>query len=171
MHKVMRFIGHELREMVLPAFFFLIVLHIIVITKHLMLEEYHIKFSGYVAATIGAFLIAKAVIIADGIKFINQYPHKPVIYNVVWKTIIYAIATLVVQFSEEFFPLLWKHRSISMAVEQIWDKIIWAHFWAVHILLVFFLALYVSFRELARAIGEPEFLKIFLGIEIPTRPR
>jgi hypothetical protein len=56
-----------------------------------------------------------------------------------------------------------------MAIERIWDDIIWPHFWAVHILLVFFLALYVSFRELARAIGEPEFLQIFLGIIIKAR--
>ena len=172
MHKILRVIGRELEEMALPAFFFFVVFNIVTITKRLMLEEYHIKYSGFIAATVGALLVAKAVLASDSIKFVNKYPNKPIIYNVIWKTVIYGLATLVVQFFEEFFPLAWEYRSLLTAVERIWDEIIWPHFWAVHILLIFFLALYVSFRELARAIGETEFLKIFLGLEIsPNKPQ
>lgn len=166
MQKILRFIMHELKEIALPAFFFFLVFNIVTITKRLMLEQYHIKYSGFLAATIGALIVAKALLVSDQIRFINKYPDKPVIYNVIWKTVFYGLATLIVQFIEEIFPLWWKYRSPQIAIERGWDAIIWPHFWAVHILLIFFLSLYVSFKELARAIGEPEFLRIFLGIEI-----
>ncbi len=166
MQKVLKFISNELKEAALPACFFLAVFYLVVITKKLMLEQYHIEYSGFVAATVGALVVAKALLLSDNIRFINKFPDKPLIYNVVWKTVIYGIATLIVQFGEEFVPICWKYRSVTIAFERGWDEIIWPHFWAVHILLVFFLSLYVSLRELARVLGEAEFIKIFLGIDI-----
>ena len=131
-----------------------------------MLEKYSISFYGFVNATISALLVAKAILLTDQIKFINKYPDKPLIYNIVWKTFLYLLVTLVVQYLEEFIPLWWKYRSVQIAIQRGWDEIIWPQFWATHILLVFLLSLYVSFRELARTIGEKEFLKMFLGVEI-----
>ncbi|MGA9820012.1 MAG: hypothetical protein WBQ36_00280 [Desulfobaccales bacterium] len=131
-----------------------------------MLEQYGIKFSGFVNAAVGALIVGKALLVADDIKFINRYPDKPLIYNVVWKTFLYFLVTLLVQYIEGIIPLLVKYHSVRIAIERSWEEIIWAHFWAVHIVFVFLLSLYVSFRELARAIGEKKFLHIFLGIEV-----
>jgi hypothetical protein len=86
------------------------------------------------------------------------------IYNVVWKTAIYSLAALVVQFLEEFFFLLWHHQSLAAAGAKIWHGIHWPHFWAVHILLCYFLLIYVSFRELARTFGEARFFHLFFGL-------
>ena len=54
-----------------------------------MLEQYGIEFSGFVTSAVGALIVAKVVMIQDEIPFINKYPDKPLIYNVVWKTVIY----------------------------------------------------------------------------------
>ena len=131
-----------------------------------MLEEYGIKFSGFVNAIIGALLVAKVLILADQIKFINKYPDKPLIYNIVWKTFLYLLVTLIVQYIEGIIPLWVKYHSVKIAIDLGWEEIIWPHFWAVHIMFVFLLSLYVSFRELARTIGEKKILQIFLGIEV-----
>ena len=169
MNKVLRVIEHELIEILPPSFFFFMVFNVLSITKKLMLEGYGISFSGFVNASIGALLVAKAILIADQIKFINKYPDKPLIYNIVWKTFLYLIVTLVVQYLEELIPLWWKYGSVQIAIHQSWDEIVWPTFWAIHILLVFLISLYVCFRELARTIGEREFLKMFLGIDVPKK--
>jgi len=166
MGKILKTIKHELIEVLPPTFFFFIAFNVISISEKLMLEEYGIKFSGLVNAAIGALLVAKAIMLTDQIKFINKYLDKPLMYNVIWKTFIYCLVTLVVQYIEEFIPLWLKYRSVQIAIQRGRDEIIWSHFWAIHILVVFLLSLYVSFRELARTIGEKEFLKIFLGVEI-----
>jgi hypothetical protein len=167
MSKILRTIKHELIEALPPAFFFFMVFNVLTISEKLMLAEYNIKFSGFVNSAIIALLVAKAILIADKIKFINKYPNKPLIYNIVWKTFLYLLVTLTIQYMEELIPLWWKYHNIQIAIQHSWDEIIWPRFWAIHILLVFLLSLYASFRELARTIGEREFLKIFIGIDIP----
>ncbi len=144
--------------------FFFVAFNVITYTKKLMLEQYHIEFSGFVAAAVGALIVAKVVLIADNIPFINKYPDKPLIYNVVWKTVIYILVTFVVRFLEYLLPLWWKQRSLSIAADRLWDEIIWPHFWAIQIWLFCLFFVYVSFRELARTLGEERFLQIFFGL-------
>jgi hypothetical protein len=169
MSKIVKTIKHELIEILPSTFFFFLAFNVLSITTKLMLEGHGINFSGFINASIGALLVAKAILIADQIKFINKYPDKPLIYNIVWKTFLYLLVTLVVQYLEEIIPLWWNYGSVQMAIQRGWDEINWPTFWAIHILLVFLISLYVSFRELARTIGEREFLKMFLGIDVPKK--
>ena len=165
MSKIGNFLEHELLELAGPTLFFFLAFNIIAFTKKLFLEDYHISFSGFfVTASIGALLVGKVVLLADGIPFINRFPQKPLIYNVVWKTAIYSLAALVVQFLEEFLFLIWHHQSLTTASAKIWHGIHWPHFWAVHILLCYFLLIYVSFRELAHTFGEARFFHLFIGL-------
>jgi hypothetical protein len=166
MQKILRAIKRELLEVVPPTIFFFVAFNVITYTKKLMLEQYHIEFSGFVAATVGALIVAKVVLIADRIPFINKYPDKPLIYNAVWKTAIYVLVTLVVRFLEYLLPLWWKYGDVSVALESLWNETIWPHFWAIQIWLVCLFFVYVSFREFARTVGEARFFRMFLGIQI-----
>jgi hypothetical protein len=166
MQKILKIIKRELVEILPPTFFFFIAFNVIIISKKLMLEQYGIKFSGFVNAAVGALIVGKALLVTDQIKFINKYPDKPLIYNIVWKTFLYLLVTLIVQYIEGIIPLWVKYHSVKIAIDRGWEEIIWPHFWAVHIVFVFLLSLYVSFRELARTIGEKKILQIFLGIEV-----
>jgi len=165
MQKILNAVKHEFLEILPATLFFFLAFNVIVITKKLMLEEYGIKFSGFVNAAVGALIVAKVVLITDKIPFINKYPDKPLIYNVVWKTVIYVLAALVVRYLEFLLPLWWKYLNFSVANEHLWDAIVWAQFWVIHIWLVCLFLVYVSFRELARTLGEARFFQIFLGIQ------
>jgi hypothetical protein len=168
MQKILSAIKHELFEIIPPTIFFFVAFNVIAFSKRLMLEQYGIKFSGFVASTVGAIIVAKVVLIADKIPVMNKYPDKPLIYNVVWKTAIYVVVALVVRFLEYLIPLWWTHGNLSLAVEHLWGEIIWAHFWVIQIWLVCLFFVYVSFRELARTLGEEQFFKMFLGIQKST---
>ncbi len=164
MGKVLDTMKREILEVLPPAVFFLVAFNVIVFTKHLMLEQYGIRFSHVVAATLGALVVAKVVLIADYIPWINKYPGKPLIYNVVWKTVIYLIVAFVVRFGEALAPLWLQYRDLSVATARLYDEVIWAHFWVIQIWLACLFFVYVSFRELARTLGEAEFLRMFLGV-------
>ena len=110
MSKIWQVVKHELLELIGPTVFFFVTFNVIAFTKKLFLEDYHINFSGFfVTASVGALLVAKVVLIADEIPLINRFPRTPLVYNVIWKTAIYSVAALIVQFLEEFFPRLWHH--------------------------------------------------------------
>jgi hypothetical protein len=169
MSKITHVIKQELLELAGPTLFFFVAFNVIAFTKKLFLEDYHINFTGFfLTASIGALLVGKVVLLADEIPIMNRFPRTPLIYNVIWKTAIYSLAALVVQFLEEFLPRLWHHQSLAAAAAGIWHEIHWPHFWAVHILLCYFLLIYVSFRELARTFGEAQFFHIFFGF--PRKP-
>ncbi len=118
----------------------------------------------------GALIVAKVVLIADRIPFINKYPDKPLIYNVAWKTVLYILVTFVVRFVEFLLPQWWEYKDLSLAARHLWDETIWTHFWVIQIWLFCLFFVYVSFRELARTLGEEKFFQIFLGIRIAAKP-
>jgi hypothetical protein len=165
MSRIWRILEHELLELAGPTLFFFVAFNILAFTKNLFLEDYHISFSGFfVTACIGALLVGKVVLLADEIPFINRFPKKPLIYNIIWKTMVYSLAALAVQSLEEFIPHLWHHQRPALALAGMWEGVHWPHFWAVHILLCYFLLIYVSFRELARTFGEAQFFHLFFGL-------
>jgi hypothetical protein len=165
MSKLWHILKHEFLHLIGPTIFFFVAFIVIMFTRKLFLEDYNINFSGFfLTASIGALLVGKVVILTDEIPFMKRIPHVPLIYNVAWKSVIYSLSALVVQFLEEFLPRLWHHQSPAIAIAGVWGEVHWHHFWAVHILLSYFLMVYVSFRELARTFGEVQFFHLFFGL-------
>jgi hypothetical protein len=168
MQKILKVIKDELLEIIPPTIFFFVAFNVLTYTKKLMLEQYGIEFSGFITATVGALVVAKVVLLADRIPFINRYPDKPLIYNAAWKTVIYVSVALVVRFLEYLIPHWWHYRNLQVALDHLWRETIWPHFWAIQLWLICLFFVYVSFREFARAVGEEKFFQMFLGIERKT---
>jgi hypothetical protein len=82
MKKVLKFLQVEFLEMLPPTIFFLVVFHIIAVTRALMAEEYGITIASSVSATIGALIVGKSILIADALPFFNRFRQKKSIYNV-----------------------------------------------------------------------------------------
>jgi hypothetical protein len=163
MNTLLNRVKHEVLELIPPAVFFFIAFQVIAFTRALMLEQYGIKVTTFVAATIGALVVAKVILIADMLPFINRYPGKPLIYNVVWKTAIYFVVSLLVRYVEHIIPFVRKQGSLIAANRQLMDEVIWPHFWAIQIWLLLLLLVYCSFRELVRALGRDRVLQMFFG--------
>jgi hypothetical protein len=154
---------HEIRAVIPPAIFFFIAFHLLAFTQALMLEQYGIRVSTFMTATIAALIVAKVVLIVDLLPFVNRFPERPLIYNVVWKTAIYLIAALLVRWTEHLIPFVRQHRELAPAVRHLLDEVVWPHFWAVQIWLVVVLFLYCTIRELVRVLGRDRVRAMFLG--------
>lgn len=152
---------NEFHEVLPPTIFFLITFHIVLIDRALMLREYGLRLSSVAGAVVTALLVAKVVLIADKLPFINRFPEKPLIYNVVWKTIIYVTASLFVHYLEHLIPLWWRSEEFRRANEELWHEIIWPHFWAIQLWLTVLIFVYCASRELIRIIGRDRITQIF----------
>jgi hypothetical protein len=147
--------------------FFFVTFQLLVLTKALMLEQYGIKASSFLSATLLAMVIAKVVVIADHLKFVNQFPDRPLIYNVVWKTAIYFSASLVVRYVEHVIHFWRQSASFSEANRRLFDEIVWPHFWGVQLWLLILLLVYCSVRELVRALGRQRIISMFFSGPVP----
>ncbi len=157
-------IKHEVLEVIPPTVFFFIAIGLLILTKRLMLKQYGIEFSDFGAAIVGALIIAKVVLIADYFPFINKFPNKPLIYNVLWKTLIYVVAAFLVRLGEHYIPLIFKYGGFREAASHLLDDVVWPQFWIIYIWLSVLLFVYCSLRELIRAIGKDKVLRLFFGV-------
>src|SRR5690349_11993370 len=129
-------IREEIKAMLPPAIFFFVALHLVAIIRRLMLERTGISVGTSVSVTLAALVLGKSVLIADMLPVINRYPHKPLIYNVIWKTLIYTLVALLLHYFEHLIES-WRHAGTLVAANrELLAQIVWPHFWAIQILLV-----------------------------------
>jgi len=169
MGKLSSTLKHEFRELLPPAIFFLIALHVVALERVLMLKGTGIAATTSLAATIAALILAKAVLIADMLPFINRYPHKPLAYNVAWKSVIYVFVALIVHYLERLFHFAREAGGVIAGNERLIAELVWPHFWATQIFLVTLIVMYCTMRELIRVIGAERMRRLFFG-PLPERP-
>jgi hypothetical protein len=151
-------IRHEIRELIPAVIYFAITFNVIGFTKALMLREYGIQVSTFVGATVGALLVAKAVLLVGVLPFMEPFPKIPILYNVLWKTLLYWLAAVMIQVLEEVMRALLKQGDLAPVVDALGRP----HFWVIQIWLVLVLLVFCTFRELIRVLGPAQAKAIFL---------
>src|SRR6266487_82413 len=153
----------EFFELLPPTIFFFVALHIVAFIRVLMLKGTGLAPSSSISIAVAALILGKAVLIADMLPLINRFPHKPLIYNVAWKTVIYLLISAVIHYLERLFDF-WRQTGGFVAGNQkLLAEIIWPHFWAIQIILFVLIAMYCTVHELVRVIGREKVLRIFFG--------
>ena len=156
MSSIMVKLKHELLEAVPPFVFFFVAFHLLALTRTLMQQEYGIEARTVVNSTIGALIVAKVVLLADLLPAVNRFPDKPLVYNIVWKTLVYQIL-------ERLWDFYREHGSLAAANSHMLQELAWPHFWAVQIWMMVLFLLYCTLRELSRALGAERMRALFLG--------
>lgn len=164
MGKIAALLKHEIEEVIPPTIFFFVTFHVIAVTRALMLEDYGITVPSFAAATIGALIVAKVILVVDLLPFVNRFQDRPLIYNTVWKTLIYMIGALLVRYCEHLISFARKHENVLEASRHLLAEVDWPDFWATQIWLVVLLFVYCALAELIRLLGAERVRQMFFGI-------
>ena len=163
MNKVFGFIAKEFREILPAMIYFMIAFHVLAITQALLLQRYGIEPAASVAATIMALIVAKAILVADALPLIDRFPDRPLIWNVVWKTLIYGLVAFAFRYLEEWIPRIGDAGGMAAANEALISEVVWPHFWAIQILLLVTIVGYACAAELSRELGPGTLSRLFFG--------
>jgi hypothetical protein len=156
-------IREEIRALIPPTVFFFVTLNLIALIRVLMLKGTGIPVSTPMQIAVGALLLGKAVLIADLLPFINRYPDKPLVYNVAWKTTIYALVATLIHYVERLVDF-WREAGGFVAGNQaLLAQMVWPHFWAIEILLLVLIFNYCVTHELVRVLGREKVRQILFG--------
>ncbi|WP_322029371.1 hypothetical protein [Paraburkholderia sp. J76] len=170
MNTVTAKIKHEFMEMLPPTLFFFVILHIVAVVRSLLTHDTGISLPTSGAVTLAALVLGKSVLIANMLPFVNRFPEKPLIWNVVWKTLIYTLVATLIHFLERLYDY-WKGvHSVAAANQQLLAEVDWAHFAGIEILLVVLIINYCVLAELSRVIGRRRLLAFFFG-PMPSLPQ
>lgn len=163
MKKFLRFLGEELREVLPATVFFLVLFHLVSLTRMLVLSEYSITLAGSATATILALIVAKVILIADALPFMKLARQRPLIWATLWRTLVYGILVVLAQYLEELIPG-WLHTgSFAAANNALFDEIVRTHFLGVHLWLLVGILVYCAATELIDAVGADRVREMFFG--------
>lgn len=171
MHRLLRGIGHEVREL-LPAFlYFLVAFNLIVVTDALTTEQYGVRPFSVISAIVGALVAAKVVWLVNLLPFMERFRGRPLIYPTLWKASLFIIAALVVRYIEHVIRFAVKYGGLVEGTRHLVDEVIWSRFWAIQIWLAVLFLVFVAAQELSRALGDHRLRRMFFGERTPpNRP-
>jgi hypothetical protein len=163
MHKILKKLKEEFFAILPPTIFFFVALHIVTFIRVLMAKGSHFEPLSTVSIAVAALILGKAVLIADILPPINRYPHKPLAYNIVWKTLIYLLIASVIHYLERLIDFSREAGGLVAGNEKLLEEIVWPHYWAVQLILFLLILVYCTARELVRVIGKEKMLRLFFG--------
>jgi hypothetical protein len=163
MNKLANRFKHLLQEMVAPTIFFFISFQLLAFTRALILNQYTVEIPVFVAATFGALVVAKVVLVVNMLPFMNRFPGRPLIYNVAWKTPIYLLAAFVVRYLEQVLHFYRTHGTLVAVNRQLLDEVNWPRFWVIQLWLAVLLVIYLTMAELVAALGRGRARALFFG--------
>jgi hypothetical protein len=163
MNKLSIKLKEEFLALLPPTIFFFIALHVVAFVHVLMLKGTGVSPLTSISIAVAALILGKAVLIADLLPFINRFPEHPLIYNVVWKTLIYLLVSMFIHYLEHLFDFSRQAGGLVAGNKKLLAEMIWPHFWAIQILLFVLIVMYCTMHELVRVIGKEKVRRIFFG--------
>ena len=151
------FLGREFREILPPTLFFFMGFNLILFTKRLVLEDYLIQYPGFFIATTGALIVGKSVLVANTMPFLRRFDNSPLVYPILFKTLVYTLFVFVARLIEALIHYLVEGGALGGGrfIKHLVATFSWAHFTAVQLWVVLFL-IYITASELNQLLGDGE---------------
>lgn len=162
MAKALGRFAREARE-ILPAFvFFSVAFSIVIVTDALYVKGYPINTFHFAGAVILALIVSKAMLVANMLPFLDAFPHKPLVYNTIWKTTIYTALATLTYFTERIVRLAAERAGLTAPDPRL-HTLMWSRFWMVLIWLLVAFLIFVGYTELDRKLGGGKLRRIFFS--------
>lgn len=154
---------HELKAILLAMLYFGAWIGTLLVVKKLLLTEYHIAFNGFSKALVGALILSKVVLILEHVPLGAWLRDKPVFFDVILRTILYALGTLVVMLLEKGFESRHEQGGFGNSLMNVFQHPDIPHIWANTICVTAALLFYNLLSALNRHLGKGGLARVFLA--------
>src|SRR6516165_7784478 len=137
----------QIKHVLPPTIFLFVGFNLILWTKHLILKEHGIEFSGFLAATFAALLVGKAVLVTDNLPFMHRFDGAPLVQPILFKTAIYWVCVSVVRIGEVLIRFLLGGGGINDFAGYLVEHFSWPRFLSIQIWLMVLFLVYVTAHE------------------------
>ncbi len=161
--KALKWLYEEWIKIRAGFFFFAGMASLIVLTDRILGRHSDVLVPSFGRAIIGGLVAGKVLLIVDMVPFIERYGHKPLVYSVAWKSLLYFSTFLAFKYLEPLVRGLFRGLGFAGANRLALGYFTEAHTWAlllwVSVLTVFF----VGMREVSRRLGPHKLRDLILG--------
>src|SRR5512139_456067 len=162
MRRIWAIVAKETREALPATIFFLFLFHMIGLTKAVALDEFSFTALRAAGATVGALIVAKAILLVEALPIARLFSGR-LIYQILWKTLLYGLVALAFRVVEEFIPLVSKHGGVAAGAGAMLEEVAWPLFAVFAAWTLGGLFLYCLAAELVRSVGRDRVKEILLG--------
>lgn len=152
MNRIAALLAHEFRQVLPAMLFFFVLFHLIALTRAVVLGEEGASMLRAATATVGALLVAKAILVVEALPIGRLYGRRRV-GRIIWKTFLFALVTLLFRILEEMIPVLLRHEGMEAALRAMVREIHWPLFSVLNLWIVGGLLLYSLAAEFYHALG------------------
>jgi hypothetical protein len=163
MHRALEWFKKEFHEYIETALFFSGTFSLIVLADRLVGRGSEVEIATFARAIVGGFIVGKILLVVDLLPVVDRYPGKPLIYNIMWKTPIYVMVSLLYRYVEPLIGSLIAGASIAVAHDLAVQEFTQSRFWAIEIWLAILFVIFVTMHELNRALGKGKMRLMFFG--------
>ena len=155
-----RFI-HEFTEYWMNVVYMALVFSAIIFYRRLVLAHYEIYLDDYFSGVFKALVIAKVVMIGAFLRISRKFEHKPLIYPVLYKAILFTIWVMLFDIAEVFIRIFIHTPELMQAITEVKTHL--NNIWLRGALLIFFSFIpFFAFKELVRVLGKEKVRELFL---------
>ena len=161
--KIGTVVAREIREAVPPTIFFLVLFHMLCLTKAVALSDYSFTALRAAGATVGALIVAKAILVVEALPLAKLFSRRRIV-QVLWKTLLYSATVLLFRLAEDIIPLAWTHDGLAAGIRAMSGEIVWPLFIVLTLWVAGGLFLYCLAAELVSAIGPRRVRELLFGV-------
>jgi hypothetical protein len=156
-------VKEEVRRVFAAALFFSTGFVLLHFAEVLFTRGTSVELASVARAVIGGLIVAKLLLLVDLVPFVQAFPEKPLVHNIVWKSSIYVAAAVAFQYLEPLIKHLWHGRDLADAHHRAVGELAQPRTWAIMIWVAMLLVVFVAFQEMARVMGKEKLRLMFLG--------
>ena len=156
-------LGAEVRELLGAALFFAAAASLVVLTDKLLVWGSGVETPSLFAAIVAALILAKVLLVVDLLPVVDAFPGKPIVYNIAWKAPIYVLAVVGFRYTELLIHHLLAGAGLAAAHHDAARSFTQPPFWATCIWIAVVFFVFLTTRELSRALGKGRLRLMFLG--------
>lgn len=153
----------ELKKLTSLSLFFLIGFGYILLIMKLFLEDYSITFYAFSKALLGAVIAAKSVLIMDATPLLREFHRSPRYVAVLYKTLIYTSAVLLLGVLEKFFHDYRETKQIGSAIVKLFESTTFHHTFGVVLCIGVIFLIYNVLKEIETQGGEGTIKRLFFS--------
>lgn len=153
---------HEAKRYLGIAAYLYLCFGALLLYKASVLEAHGVGYAHFGLAASKALILAKFMLIAHGLHVGERYSGKPLIYQILYASIVFLLVLAALTVAEELSVGALRHRSVTQSLAEIADGK-WMEMASTCFLLWLVLLPYFGFRSLGEQLGRDEFHRMLFG--------
>jgi hypothetical protein len=154
-------IRHEFRALFPVWLFFFLAFSLLRLTQSVIIRQYGFHSSTPSLVLLGSLIVAKTFFFLERFRFVEIFKEKPLIYDVVWKTVIYFVGAFAIYVLEQLLELTIRHHNMTHAWALISTAIATPRFWIIQLWLLMLLFVFTAARETIDAVGRKRLIALW----------